>query len=430
MNKTEERLSDALEALAGTVRPDTLRPLPDPVPGPAHPPLAEPLPEPGPPANPRPGRHRAWLVPLTSAAAVVLVAALSLVLAGRAGFGPPAAPPAGLPRYYVVLLDNPPNPPRGTYPGNVIEVRDTATGQLRDTLPLTLRVHGTNDNGDSTLAAAADDRTFFVSFLSAYTSSPSPGTNIYRFHITGSGHITGFAKVAHGETGVMAASPDGRKLAISGVLLNSGEPGGRPAITVVDLATGAWTTETMLQTTARGTTTFPPKGSSIVSLSWAADGRTLAYQLELPNAGTPTLQDDYSRDVTEIWTTYVGVSTNAAAWGRGHLVTRKPVSPAYVMASPVISHDGRSITAVIISSRPSAHPSPADKTQPEVVQISAATGRQLRVLYRGAGGHALNSDGSGHLLFGGMPGGVGWIDGGTLHPLPPIGEGAVTDFAW
>ena len=453
MNTTEERLSDALEAFASTVRPETLRPLADPVPGPARRPLADPDDDPahrplagaddglaqrplsGPGDGPagtaalRARRHRAWLAPLAAAAAVVIVAGLALVLTGRAGSGPAAGLPAGLPRYYVILVDNPPNPPRGTPPGESVQVRDTATGQLRDTLPLTLRLHSHMYNGGDALAAAADHHTFFVTYPAAFTSSPSTGTNIYRFHLTGSGHITGFAKVARALTSssgyyaAMAASPDGRKLAFSGVL--PGQPAGRPAITVIDLSTGAWTTETMPQTTTRPL----PKGSRIGSLSWAANGHTLAFEAILPNAGTATRQDDYSRDVTEIWTQDVYLAVNSGAWSGSHLVTRQPASPAHLLTSPIISADGRTITAMKMTSRPSAHPSPADQTQNEVVQISTATGRQLRVLYQGAHG-GLSGDHDGHWMVSVGQDELGWIDGGQLHLLPTGGAGTPVDFTW
>ena len=87
MTRTEERLADALQASAGQVRNDRLRPLPEPKPG-----LSA---EPGPGTGTRPVRAawRGWLVPLAAAASVALVIGVALALASVPGrlAGPPPA---------------------------------------------------------------------------------------------------------------------------------------------------------------------------------------------------------------------------------------------------------------------------------------------------------------------------------------------------
>lgn len=100
-------------------------------------------------------------------------------------------------------------------------MRDTATGHLRDTLALTVRLgdHSYNGNTDS-LAAAGDQRTFFIWYD---VLRPGPhsqaGTRVYRFRLTRSGHITAFAPVASipsalGDISAIAA-PDGTKVALA-----------------------------------------------------------------------------------------------------------------------------------------------------------------------------------------------------------------------
>jgi hypothetical protein len=420
MNTTEERLADALRAAAGTVRPESLRPLA------THDPerlRGVRLPR---------RRHITWLAPAAAAAAVAAVVGLSVALATHAGLAPSAAPPPWLPRHYVTLLDNPPpgaqrgSPPPAATPGEVIQVRDTATGRVTDTLALTLLLGDHNYNGNSdSLAAAADDRTFFVWYdIIRPGAHTTPGTRVYRFRVTGSGRIVGFAPVKGVPLGIgypnaIAASPDGSKLALA-----IGLPGsGQPTIMIVDLATGARTVfHGGLPSAAHATGGLPSAAyASIADLSWAADGRTLAFQYFMPGGhDTP----NYVR--------ILDTSMPGGSLARSRLV-HAPISVSRDMFGALISPDGKTITVVVLNVL--TPPDPREWVDVRIDQISVADGRVLHTLYRtgprsGLPGPMLRTDGSGHLLLLTVRGPFGWIGGGQLHPLPIHYAAPVTDIVW
>jgi hypothetical protein len=283
------------------------------------------------------------------------MAALAPVLAGC------AAHPE-VPRYYVVLVDNPQHPPSGEPPGETIEVRETATGRLTDDFPLTLRLHSHLYSAYATLAAAADQRTFFVShpedFNSAAQTAPVV-TGIYRFLLSGAGRITGFAKVAQGNGNAdgqyaMTASPDGQKIAMA-------DPAAGPgAITVADLATGQRTVWTGVP---------GPEGTSACCdlLSWKADNRTLVLTWGSNQGST--------MDVRPLDTS--GPQRSLA--GSHHLATLDLASLPGDLTGAVLSPDGRTITALVTFSPNSHGEQPPGRD--EIVEIPAGTGRPTRVLF-------------------------------------------------
>jgi hypothetical protein len=320
-----------------------------------------------------------WLHPV-----MVVMTVVVPVLAGctghPAGHGTGAAGTVGhrpgVPRYYVALVDNPRHPPRGEIPGEVIQVREPATGRLTGTFPLTLRLHSNLYFQYGTLAAAADQRTFFVSYPEDFnfeTQTSPVVTDIYRFRLSGAGLITGFARVAqgygHADGGFsMIAAPDGQKLAM------------------VDPAAGP---------------------------------------------------DEESRPLVTL--DLLGLPGALSASGL----------PGDLSSGAVLSPDGRTITAVDIYSPNSHGESPAPRRD-EIIQFSAVTGQQTKVLFSRRSsasvasgldfGGQLAADGHGHLLQGGMTGGgrsgtaygVSWFDGGRLHRLPlSLGPASIlTGFAW
>ncbi len=417
MTRTEERLADALQAAANTIRLGALRPL-----------------TPHDPERLRGERrtrrgHRGLLAPIGAAIAVSVVAAVSVAIAGHGRHAPTVPLPVGLPRYYVVLHDNPPG---ARSPGEVIEVRDTATGRVRDTLALTVRLGDHSYNGNSGSLAAAGQRTFFVWYE---VLRPGPhaqaGTRLYRFRLTRSGHITAFAPVASIASApwdiiAIAASRDGGKVALT---LGWSGVGRRPqpAIMVVNTATGS-------RALWRGAFQDPAR-TTLGSPSWARDGRTLGFQVFASKHNVLT---------TEVRT--LATSTPGRGLADSHLVMRK--SGDHGPSGAVISPDGATFTALILRTsefKPQQTPSPAPTSAngirllppPRiqqvvwVVQFSAANGRQLRVLYQqgpgdGDGGE-LRADSSGHLLLNSGHE-FGWIDGGRLHWLPYGSD--LVDFGW
>src|SRR5580658_8033488 len=133
MNDLE--LTNALDAAAGTVRADTLRPLTEP--------------------RYRSKRPQPWLAPLAAAAAVALIIGLAVTVTGHVRTHQPAPPvtaaAAGTPRYYAEIV----------FPGSqaathAIIVRSVATGAViaRPASP----VGGLPD----IVSAAPDARTFYV----------------------------------------------------------------------------------------------------------------------------------------------------------------------------------------------------------------------------------------------------------------------------
>lgn len=379
--------------------------------------------------------------------ALAVIAALAPVLAGCAGHPHAtgtgtaghsvatgtgtAGPPSGVPRYFAALIDSAPQPGASEAPGEVIKVHETATGRVTGTFPLTQRIPGHDNYFPSRLAAAADQRTFFVAHPERPTSlSSSPvATDIYRFQVTGSGQITGFTEVAHSHANAngmitMAASPDGEKLATS----DAAE--GWDAITVADLATGQ-------RSVWRGGL---PGVNSTGMYSWEADNRTLAF-----TAGSGIAGSGAPGTMTEVRTLDTG--TGGGSLAASHLVgtVRLPEGAGGTVLSP----NGQTITAVLPGS-PNSHdesPTPPD----QVIQISVTSGRQT-VLYSAPShatiptgddfGSGITSDGNDHLLQGGAIGGgtygagveLAWIGGGKFHPLPAGGgyghQITYTDFAW
>ena len=165
MTRTEDRLTDALTAAARAIPEDTLRPLV------------------APPAR---RRRPAWITPLAAALGIVLVVGLALAAGTRlSGARPPAArrPQTPVPRYYVVEGDQ----------GGAPVVRSTATGQVTATVPVPKRANV----GVFDVLASTRGGVFFV----AAAAPGTEGQRLYRFRLTSSGQVSGFAPVPGGAIG-------------------------------------------------------------------------------------------------------------------------------------------------------------------------------------------------------------------------------------
>jgi hypothetical protein len=282
MTPTEDRLADALDALAATVDNDALRPLT----GRTH-----------------PGRQAPRLLAAMAAASAVLLVA-GIVAVARQSHAPagPAASQfadvgtAGSPAPYTVAGDR----------ANGLIVRSTATGRVTDTAP---RVIGPRAlYGQWTVAVAADGSYF----VAAYVPGETSGENIivYRFSLTAAGKITGLARVssAYGKfnpcsnfprlrrclpalpwlSSVSAAiSDDGSQVAISGLRDSA------PLITltnlpyivfVVNVATHSVRSWQLPSAVA--------KTSAILSASWSVVGRSLSLQVATCAPGTTVFTPD------------------------------------------------------------------------------------------------------------------------------------------
>ncbi len=421
MTWTEERLQDALHASAGRVRDDRLRPLP--------------APEPTAERQAR-GRQawRAWLIPAAAAASVVLAVGLVLAVTGgvrhAAARGPSGSARHGaatMPSYFVRIV--------GAGANNRIEVQSVSTGALTATvLPPKPPPGGALDY--EAVAAAPDDRTFYVEYEAISANRTVKQTWILSFSLASSGSATPLTMVKGGlldgqpaglETwGNLAVSPDGTKLALT---VNSHDQlpqfsgGYSDKIIVIDLRTGQ-------RTEWQGGLYRSGKVFSIPDLSWSADGRSLIFlgQWCAPQGPTTSCSGRPGpggyRDA-QVWS--LSAATGGGSLTRAHLLLQE--SARYpVIAQAHGGPDGSDITVAVLSGQVDKY---GDWPELTVEDVSAANGSVLSVDYRisraqGLGGSPqqvwLAADPSGrHLLLSyAVPGGftIGWIGQGAFHPLP------------
>jgi hypothetical protein len=236
----------------------------------------------------RRGSRERWtrrIAPL--AAAVAVIAVVAAVVAASLAFssGTPGHRPqgqaahgsalAGLPPYYVMLTGRNPDP-TVLQPLHAV-IRATATGATASTI--------TAPSPYSTfikVAGAADGRTFVlaaeklvVDHVDGGASQPGAPVKFFLLRIPAAGRASLTAlpippePPSAGLTGI-ALSPDGRKLAVAA------DGGPSPRIQVFSTATGAehdWTWP------GGGRITNNASGRTGQVLSWAADDRTVAFQL-------------------------------------------------------------------------------------------------------------------------------------------------------
>ena len=360
MSTIEDQVRAATRAAARTVTPGSTPP----------PPPLPPRQRRGPAAHPRRGRRwPGWAAPLAAAAAVAAAIATSVVVsgalslgharrpahtaAGRAGtVGLHAAPaaPAGLPAYDVALA---PGPIAGQSTRAL--VRATATGAVLATVrPPQPYATFTGVTG------AADDRAFVLAAQPGQQPTAS-GRVLIKFFLLRLDPAAGTARLTalpiptvSGQwlqgAGI-ALSPAGGKLAVA---LSTGS---QSAIKVFDLAGGPvreWNAELPGGTVV---------GTDLVganALSWAADGRTLAF-----DAWSPSRVEVHALD-----TAAPGSSLSAS-----RLVMTFPhwATTGSVSGSAIITPDGTKIIAMEV-------PTPRTATEIRVRQFSAATGRPLGIL--------------------------------------------------
>ena len=422
MSRTEERLADALTAVARAVPEDTLRPL-----------IAPP---------PRRRRRAAWVSPLAAALGIVLVAGLAIALGTRlTGSGSSGGPAGGLarvPAYYVVE----------DIQGGAPVVRSTATGKITATVPVPKEANvGVDD-----ILAAARGGVFFVAAAAPGTS----GEHLYRFSLTRSGRVTGFAVVPGDVLGnrnwtpdAMAASPDGSRVAVSYAYAYAGPGCGGPGqgacpaphpdyIDIINAGTGT-------RSVWRGGTV---PAFSVASLSWTADGRQLVYL----GQSCHRLQLNSEACAHGGRTAEVRALNPAAGGGRldsGPVLLRQSARYPYI-AQAQITPDGTTITAVVLTGRLSSAHGVSDLVPPDlsVIQVSRGTGQPLRVLYQRNLGRTtdvnsgpdflqLSQDSAGQhwMLNAGLcvgscrDGFNGWLRDGGLVPLVPL-NGRAVDQAW
>lgn len=352
MTRTEDRLTDALGAVADAVPEETLRPL-------VTPPAAWP-------------RLR-WLAPGAAAASVVLLASLVTVVVtlagGSRGTPGPTTLRKGVPRYYAEAdLDG------------RITVRSTTTGRVTATLPLRAPA------GTVGVVSSAGSGLFFAAGVPGH----SPLERVYRFRVTAAGQVAGLTAVRGGLLGprqavdALAAVPGGDRVAVSLVrLARSAGPATGDTLMVIDTATGQ---RTSWQNGTRGRASL----FRVANLSWTGDGRGLAVLgvwcraapagLVRSSIVCPGTQADRTAEVRLLRP----VRGHYGGLADGQLLLSQSARYPY-LAQAVISPDGKTLTVMALTGRKiGPDPGgpgvvPGDLT---VSQIAVPSGRPLGVLYR------------------------------------------------
>jgi len=416
MTRTEDRLQDALSALAGQVRDERLRPLPAPARDQDR--------------DPRRQARNAWLIPAAAAASVLLIIAVVVTVTRHAAESrtQQATSQVAMPSYFVQWV--------GNGPSGRIQVRSVSTGAVIATVlpPKPPIADGVDIEG---VAAAPDDRTFYVEYGLISPNLTGRQIWIFSFSLTGSGSVTPQTMIKGGPItnslpglqswGNLAVSPDGTKLALTTDSIDR-VPGLSPAysdkIIVIDLLTGQ-------RTQWQGGLFRTGKQFSIPDLSWSADGRSLIFLGQWCDPPGPTASCSGGsapgayRDA-QVWS--LSVATGGGSLTRGRLLLRQSARfPLIAQAFGPGSSGGSDLTVAVLSGQVDT----GNWGVLTVEDVSAATGTVLHVDYglslgRGQGRSPqqvwLTADPSGqHLLISyGVDGGftIGWIDHGALHPLP------------
>jgi hypothetical protein len=438
MSTVEDRLRAAVRAAAGTVAPGS----------------APPLHLPGQPAHrfavPRPpgrGGWPRWAAPAAAAAGVIAVIAAALAITGGSGTHPslPGGPPqsaaaraaalASVPPYYLTLTGYSGQPHRHAV------IRASATGAALVTVTPPAP-YGTF----TYVSGAADDLTFALA-AQRWVPVPAGGKGAAAQRLDHSVrakffllHFSPAARTARlvplpvpmtsgglpqeGAIGLagIALSPDGSKLAIA-VERPAPLP---PEITVASVATGSERTWTW-----QGDGWIGDFRESFQPLSWAADGRTLAFQEGHGNTTASVRLLDTDTPGGNLRSS----SKLAAQW---HFDEDDAGSIA-------ITPDGSRVIAPVTTFL--RHPLRGDL---QIREFSASTGKLLRIAAHwryigGAGGEDVlwtNSSGStliavgpdtspfGHLSLRDPSWAVGVLTGGQFTPLPGANAHFTGEIAW
>ncbi len=298
-------------------------------------------------------------------------------------------------------------------------VRSVATGAI------TARVRCPGPRSSLFTAAAADNQTFFIE-CQLSSSHRVAGTRIYRFRLTSAGRVTGFGLVRQanlaGTRGAnMAASPDGSEVAID--VAKAGK-GPIKDILIFSTKTGfvaAWHTSVF-----PGGALFHP-----TDLSFVRGGRELAvFGFDTCAAGIGSHCTTPGEEMR-----LVGPADKGGSLASGRRIFTQAglgIKKVGYINDAFMTPDGRSVTFDF-----GGHAA----GDARVAQLSAATGKIVRTLFRpgpGAGiGVLFGTDPSGQfvlydkIVFNGrdQQRTNGWIDHGRLRPLQPV-HGALGPEAW
>jgi hypothetical protein len=403
MTRLERQLTAVLGQVAVGVRDETLPPLT----------------APDQPAR----RWMSWYAPLAAAAAVVLVAGVAVVASRNFGTASNAsnassatgvrglqqAPSwatssAGPPRYYADVENE------GT-----ILIRATATGDVTATKTACA-------SGEAAAVAAMSDATFYIACSSG----------IFTFNLTESGKIVYFTQVPGGELPiaptVLAVSPDGAEIAISGTISRPFGETPAPEIIVIDARTG-------VRSIWRNGLNRVGAQLSIASLSWTSDGQSLVFLADWCSPQAETLDSCVgTRNGLGPYDAQVrALHPGGSSGGRldsGPVLLGESARFPYI-AQALTSGDGSELIVAVMSGKEDPNDLvPGDLT---IVTVSVASGRQTGVLLSKNVGEpvTMGADESGEYLLvaAGGGGSHGWLHDGVFHPIPPY-NGDGQQMAW
>jgi hypothetical protein len=378
----EQRLRRDLKEVTERVAPGSVRPLRTPAPR-------------------RSALAVRWLAPVAAMVAVLgVVAGVSLAGRGSSDLPAPATSPepAGtMPRYYVNVYQ--------TYAGpsplhavTLAVVHDSATGAVLATVHVPTLSGWNGDQEGPRVTAAGDDRTFVITETAQRATGPAGAnglpsafsnvTRFYRLRVAAGGRSARLSAmpVSIGSLTLdgVALSADGGKLAVAAQSCQSSDRCTFTGIRVITLATGAtvdWAA---------------PVPGAVWDLSWAGDDH-LAFQW----------QDQSGRDDNRL--------LDVAGTTGGNLLAAPQIAPPSTAPAPastptprtgspgpivqygygmpaLITGDGK---AVITTAIQTAHGGNGRNTVTErIVELSAATGKLLKVLYTTTGHDVLAGPGT------------------------------------
>jgi hypothetical protein len=425
MTRTEDRLKDYFDAVADSVRAGNTR-----------------TPTPPPPRarwRVRSAfRHRgwqAWGLPLAAGASVLAVVSLSLTLAGlTTGYRSAASPTTGAamnpPRYYAQV--------DGSSTGGSVVVMSTWSGAVIARVQRSALLRDPALSAEPgvimAVAAAPDDRTFYVEVLAADSQ-----VWIFKFRVNGPGLVSGITRIRGGVVNggygsghfSLAVSPDGGSLALTttsaaamaAINGHGGVKAVQDEIVVIDLRSGAhraW----------YGGLYSTGTSFDIQDLSWADRGRSLVLvpawcPADVP-AGCPYSVGSRAHSQVRL----LSVTGDGGSLAGSHVLLGAAAS-----AQGAVSDQDGNLDVLTLSGPRSKQGLPTTVT---VEQFSASTGALRGVLYQRAYqgdtyqdyliGTYLGADPSGRYLLLGLefdvstvPNQVSWIDNGFLHVLK-VGE--------
>jgi hypothetical protein len=336
-----------------------------------------------------------WLAPVAAVAAVIGVVA-GVWLAGRSQGHQPAPlqspispePVAPMPPYYVTAFQ--------TYAGGngrliltFAVVHDSATGAVLATVRVpTLTAQG--GTGGLSITAAGDDRTFII------TEQPGPPVmGFYLLRVAANGRSAKLSRLPLSLPGNLsltdvALSPDARRLALDVQHCNAKTQScPYTGVRVVTIATGAVSTWT---TRANG---------APFNVSWAGNER-VAFEWQSGLRTPPPGQQSGYRLLS------------LAGPGRDLLAARAIGSPSaeptYYVPAALVTADGSMVITSTVQNIPDGHG--RYTVVGKIVELSAGTGRRLRVLHTATVYHAT----------GGQSGTAGQLDQGcNVLSLAPRG---------